>query len=138
MPFKPSAFPRIIFPRKRMYKGRMPGQSSTLEVRSQRPARAQRGRAVRSLPRRASGDLFQGLQGLRTIHAGAPYEVNRRGVDLVDERVDAQAAGQLFVFLKQSAGLLGGLKCQPSRVVGRNSGGLQVGRSEERRVGKGG
>src|SRR5829696_245848 len=44
---------------------------------------------ARSLPRCASGGLFQGLQGRRTIHAGAPYEVDCRGVDLVDERVDA-------------------------------------------------
>ena len=47
---------------------------------------------ARSLPRRASGGFFQGLQGRSTIHTGAPYEVNRRGVDLVDERVDAQVA----------------------------------------------
>src|SRR5215211_8571930 len=110
MPFKPSEFPRIILPRKRMNKGRMPGQSSTLEVRYQRPVRAQRGRAARSLPRRAAGGLFQGLQGLRTIHAGAPYEVNRRGVDLVDERVDAQVSRQVLVLLEQRAGLLGGLQ----------------------------
>src|SRR5215211_4312444 len=51
---------------------------------------AARSTIARSLPRCASRGLFQGLQGLRTIHARAPYEVNRRGVDLVDERVDAQ------------------------------------------------
>src|ERR671912_2667582 len=115
MSFKPSEFPRIILLRKRMNKGRMPGQSSTLEGRSQRPARAQRGRAARSLPRRAAGGLFQGLQGLQTIHAGAPYEVNRRGVDLVDEPVDAQVSRQILVLLEQSAGLLGGLQGQPAR-----------------------
>jgi hypothetical protein len=31
---------------------------------------------ARSLPRRASGGLFQSLQGLRTIQARAPYEVD--------------------------------------------------------------
>src|ERR671911_556418 len=121
MPFKPSEFPRIILLRKRMNKGRMPGQSSTLEGRSQRPARAQRGRAARSLPRRAAGGLFQGLQGLRTIHAGTPYEVDRRRVDLVDERVDAQVARQVIVLLQERAGLAGGLQRQPARLVGRIS-----------------
>src|SRR5215210_3857699 len=67
-------------------------------------------RSGRSLPRRASGGLFQGLQSLRTIHAGAPYEVHRRGVDLVDERVDAQVTRQVLVLLEQRAGLAGGLQ----------------------------
>src|SRR5215213_7552546 len=64
---------------------------------------------ARSLPRRASGGLFQGSQSRRAIHAGAPYEVHRRGVDLVDERVDAQVARQVLVLLEQRAGLAGGL-----------------------------
>src|SRR5918995_5567760 len=79
------------------------------------------------LPRRATGGLFQGLQGLRTIHASAPYEVDRRGVDLVDERVDAQVTRQVLVLLQERAGLAGGLQRQPARLVGRISGGLQVG-----------
>jgi len=49
------------------------------------------------LPRGAPGGLLQGVQGLRSIHTGAPYEVDRRGVDLVDERVDAQVPRQLLV-----------------------------------------
>src|SRR5918994_725419 len=79
------------------------------------------------LPRRATGGLFKGLQGRRTIHAGAPYEVDRRGVDLVDERVDAQVSRQVLVLLQERAGLAGGLQGQPARLVGRISGGLQVG-----------
>jgi hypothetical protein len=46
------------------------------------------------------------MQGLRTVHTGAPYEVDRRGVDLVDERVDAQVARQVLVLLEQPAGPL--------------------------------
>src|SRR5215211_2236820 len=82
---------------------------------------------ARSLPRRATGGLFQGSQSRRAIHAGAPYEVDRRGVDLVDERVDAQVARQVLVLLEQRAGILGSLQGQPARLVGRISGGLQVG-----------
>ena len=39
-----------------------------------RPAHQKRAIA-RSLPRRASGGLFQGSQSRRAIHAGAPHEV---------------------------------------------------------------
>src|SRR3712207_8592351 len=93
----------------------MPRSLLTSEMRSQRPARPPSAVAARSLPRCASGGILQDLQGLRTIHAGAPYEVDRRGVDLVDERVDAQVARQVLVLLQERAGLSGGLQGQPAR-----------------------
>src|SRR5829696_4082539 len=83
--------------------------------------------ATAPLPRRSSRGLLQGLQGLRTIQARAPYEVHRRGVNLVHERVDAQVARQVLVLLQERAGLPGGLQGQPARLLGRISGALQVG-----------
>src|SRR5918997_5945200 len=91
---------------------------------------------ARSLPRSASGGFFQSLQGRSTIHTGAPYEVNRRGVDLVDERVDAQVARQILVLLEQRAGLASGLQGQPARLLRRNPRGLQVGGQGLRRLGQ--
>src|SRR5215204_6228886 len=76
--------------------------------------------------RRASGGLLQSLKRGTTVQAGASEEVYGGGVDLVDEGIDGEAAGEVFALVQERAGFSGGLQREPARVF-RVAGRLQVG-----------
>src|SRR5215212_10050512 len=78
------------------------------------------------LLRGAAGDFFQGAKRGTTVHAGASEEVYGGGVDLVDESVDGEAAGEVVALVQELAGFSGGLQREPARVF-RVARRLQVG-----------
>src|SRR5215213_4032492 len=88
------------------------------------------------LLRGAAGDFFQGAKRGTTVHACASEEVYGGGVDLVDEGVDGEAAGEVFAVVQKRAGLPGGLQGEATRVF-RIAGGVQVDGEGLRRRGQG-